>query len=542
MAMRFEAPRTAAKGAFRPGESERHTSIDPGQIDAVLLDLDGVVTETAKAHAQAWKATFDEYLRKRAAQVGGGYRPFKLPQDYERYVDGKPRYDGVASFLQSRGIYLPPGKEDDSPDKETTRGLGNRKNQLFLEAIRHHGVGVYRSSIEFIRRAKSHRLKVAVVTSSRNCREVLEATGISDLFDTRVDGVVAKEWMLAGKPAPDTFLEAARRLGVKPSRAAVVEDAISGVQAGKAGDFELVVGVSRNGQPDLLRQSGADVVVSDLADLEFGEEGQEMTAIAPPAFEKLDELWARIGNRRVAVFLDYDGTLTPIVERPDMAVMSQDMRATLSALSERSPVLVISGRKCGDVERLVGLKGITCAGCHGFDIAGPEGSELLHEEIAGYVPIIAQAARDLDRQLASIAGVMVEDKTYALAVHFRMVSPEDVGRVEHIVDAVAAQHPALRKTGGKKVFELRPNMDWDKGKAVLWLLGELDLNDADVVPLYIGDDITDSDAFDALHGKGFSFLVAERPQATSANYRLTDTAEVRSFLNELTAVLEEREA
>ncbi|MDJ0945140.1 MAG: trehalose-phosphatase [Kiloniellales bacterium] len=507
-----------------------------------MLDLDGVVTETAKTHAQAWKATFDEYLGERAARVGGTYEPFDLVQDYQRYVDGKPRYDGVASFLRSRNIYLPPGEDSDPPDRETVRGLGNRKNQFFLKAIRHSGVEVYGSSIDFIKRAKSHRLRVAVVSSSRNCREVLEATGIGDLFDAQVDGVVAKEWMLAGKPAPDTFLEAARRLGVEPSRAAVVEDAISGVQAGKAGNFELVVGVSRNGQPELLREGGADVVVSDLSELSLKKGEHGMSALAPPAFENLDALWARIGQRRVAVFLDYDGTLTPIVERPDLAVLSDDMRTTLAALAERCPVLVISGRERGDVERLVGLKGIIYAGSHGFDIVGPAGAELPHEKIAGYAPIIAQAAGELDRQLASIAGVIVEDKTYALAVHFRMVSPKDVGRVERIVDSVAAQHPALRKTGGKKVFELRPNLDWDKGKAVLWLLGALDLNDTDVVPLYIGDDITDSDAFDALHGKGLSFLVAERPQATNADYRLSDTAEVQRFLKELTAVIEEREA
>ena len=546
MTMKAEVQTPAAEASFRllgsAGDPGRRVAIDPGALDAILFDLDGVVTETAKTHALSWKATFDEYLRERAARVGGIYEPFDLAQDYDRYVDGKPRYDGVASFLQSRDIYLPPGGDGDPPDKETIGGLGNRKNQLFLEAIRRGGVEIYRSSIDFIRQAKSHRLRIAVVSSSRNCSEVLKAAGIGDLFDAQVDGVVAKEWMLAGKPAPDTFLEAARRLGVKPSRAAVVEDAISGVQAGKAGDFGLVVGVSRSGQPELLRESGADVVVSDLSELSLETSEQGMSTIALPAFENLDELWTRIGKRRVAVFLDYDGTLTPIVERPDLAVLSEDMRATLTALAARCPVLVISGRERGDVERLVGLKGLIYAGCHGFDIAGPEGAGLPHEKVVGYAPIIAQAARDLDRQLASIRGVIVEDKTYALAVHFRMVSPEEVGRVEPIVDAVAAQHPALRKTGGKKVFELRPNMDWDKGKAVLWLLDALGLDTAEVVPIYIGDDVTDRDAFDALRGRGLSLLVAEEPQATSADYRLHDVAEVRRFLNELTAVLGGKEA
>ncbi len=540
MTMRAETPNRTARQTRRPKTSEERVLIDPAELDAILLDLDGVVTETAETHARAWKATFDEYLRQRAARVGGSQEPFDLKQDYERYVDGKPRFDGVASFLQSRGIYLPPGEDGDPPEKETIRGLGSRKNQLFLEAIRRKGVEVYGTSVDFMKRAKAHRMRVAVVSSSRNCREVLKATGIGELFDAQVDGVVAKEWMLAGKPAPDTFLEAARRLGVKPNRAAVVEDAISGVQAGKAGDFKLVVGVSRHGQPELLRQSGANIVVSDLSEISFGEGKRAVNKIAPSAFEKRDELWARVGNRRVAVFLDYDGTLTPIVGRPELAVLSEEMRETLAALSQRCPVMVISGRDRGDVERLVGLKGLVYAGCHGFDIAGPEGPGLSHLEASGYAPIVAQAARDLERELAPIPGIIVENKTYAVAVHFRLAGTEDIGRVEHIVDGVVARNPQLRKTGGKKVFELRPNMDWDKGKAVLWLLDALDLDTAEVVPLYIGDDVTDQDAFDALHGKGLSILVAQDPQATRADYRLADPAEVGRFLEELTAVLAER--
>ena len=538
--MRAETPNRPARQTRRSQISKERVSIDPAELDAILLDLDGVVTETAETHARAWKATFDEYLRQRAARVGGSQEPFDLKQDYERYVDGKPRFDGVASFLQSRGIYLPPGEDGDPPEKETIRGLGSRKNQLFLEAIRRKGVEVYGTSVDFMKRAKAHRLRVAVVSSSRNCREVLKATGIGELFDAQVDGVVAKEWMLAGKPAPDTFLEAARRLGVKPNRAAVVEDAISGVQAGKAGDFKLVVGVSRHGQPELLRQSGANIVVSDLSEISFGEGKRAVNKIAPSAFEKRDELWARVGKRRVAVFLDYDGTLTPIVDRPELAVLSEEMREVLAALSQRCPIMVISGRDRGDVERLVGLKGLVYAGCHGFDIAGPDGPGLSHLEASGYAPIVAQAARDLERELAPIPGIIVENKTYAVAVHFRLAGPEDVGRVEHIVDGVVARNPQLRKTGGKKVLELRPNMDWDKGKAVLWLLDALDLDTADVIPIYIGDDVTDQDAFDALHGNGVSILVAQDPQATRADYRLSNPAEVGRFLEELTAVLAER--
>ena len=499
-------------------------------LDAILVDLDGVITETAKTHAQAWKRMFDEYLKGRAERLSGSHEPFNLKRDYKRYVDGKPRMEGVACFLQSRNIYLPRGEESDLPGKETICGLGNRKNQIYLNTIRQQGVEVYQSSLDFIRRIRRRGLRVAVVTSSRNCGEVLRDADISDVFDAQVDGIVAREWMLEGKPAPDTYLEAARRLGVKPGRAAVIEDSISGVQAGKAGNFGLVIGVNRAGDAELLQQSGADVVVSDLGELELENADSEARPIPQSALEKRAEIGVRIRNRRLAVFLDYDGTLTPIVERPELAVLSDEMRATLKVLAAQCPVFVISGRGRKDVERLVGLTEILYAGCHGFDIAGPAGMEIRHEEGAGYLPVVAQAARDLQRRLGSIEGVIVEDKTYAIAVHYRLVKAADMHRVTHIVDDVLAEHPVLRKTGGKKVFEFRPNINWDKGKAVLWLLDALELNRSDVVPFYVGDDVTDQDAFRALEGRGISILVTEEPKPTCADYLLRDTNEVRMFL------------
>lgn len=522
-------------------EANRY-ELDVEQLDAILVDLDGVVTETADVHAAAWKAAFDAYLQERLTQLDGVYRPFDLDDDYKRYVDGKPRYEGVASFLQSRDIYLPPGEESDPPDKETVCGLGNRKNEIFLETIRRRGVQVYPTSVRFIRQARSRGIKVAVVTSSRNCREVLEAAKIADLFDAQVDGIVAREWMLDGKPAPDTFLEAAHRLGVDPRRACVIEDSASGVQAGKAGDFGLVIGVSRDGRPRLLEQCGADIVVSDLGELAIGDDDPASAMPVPLALDRLAEIKARIRNRPVAIFLDYDGTLSPIVDRPEDAVISDEMRAAIRELAGRCAVVVISGRALEDVTRRVGLETVIYAGSHGFDIAGPSGRGIQHKEGADYVPAIARAARDLRRRLGSIEGVIVEDKTYAVAVHYRMVKAGRLGRVKQAVDSVLARYPSLRRTRGKKVFELRPGMDWDKGKAVLWLLHALDLESRRVVPFYLGDDVTDRDAFRALRGKGISILVAEEEQATTADYRLADPSEVQTFLQKLAAILGERDA
>ena len=239
----------------------------PDGTRGCLFDLDGVITKTAKVHNAAWKEMFDSYLRDRSRRTGEPFVPFDPVRDYDEYVDGKPRADGTRSFLASRGIELPEGGDDDPPDAETVRGLGARKNQILLQRIRTDGVEVYESSVRYVHAVRDAGLRPAVVSSSANCREILAAVGIEDLFEARIDGVVAKREHLRGKPAPDTFLAGARAVGLEPQEAAVFEDALAGVQAGRAGNFGLVVGVDRVGQADELRAHGADVVVNDLADL-----------------------------------------------------------------------------------------------------------------------------------------------------------------------------------------------------------------------------------------------------------------------------------
>ncbi|HZQ78803.1 MAG TPA: beta-phosphoglucomutase family hydrolase [Acidimicrobiia bacterium] len=238
----------------------------PDGIRAGLFDLDGVLTKTATVHAAAWKEMFDDFLRARAAETGRPFVPFDLHEDYDRYVDGKKRADGVRSFLASRGIELPEGSPDDPPAAATIHGLGNRKNELVLARMA-DGVEVYPGSVRYVEALRDAGLPRAVVSSSANTKTVLAVTGLDKLFDTVVDGVVADRENLAGKPAPDTFLAAARRLGVPPEQAAVFEDALAGVEAGRAGKFGCVVGVDRVGQADDLRRHGADVVVTDLAEL-----------------------------------------------------------------------------------------------------------------------------------------------------------------------------------------------------------------------------------------------------------------------------------
>jgi beta-phosphoglucomutase family hydrolase len=254
----------AARSTRQP---ESKYAITRDQYDAVLLDLDGVITDTASVHAACWKQMFDEYLQKRATLRGEIFRPFDPAVDYRLYVDGKPRFDGVRDFLTSRGIQLPEGSTDDLPEAETVGGLGNRKNDLVNKIIEEAGVEPYEGSVKLIRQLRHRGFKIAVVTSSQNCAAVLRAAKLEAFFDIRVDGNMILAEHLAGKPAPDTFLMAATLLRVEPSRAVVIEDALSGVEAGFNGNFGLVIGVARKGNAEELRRHGAHLVVNDLGEL-----------------------------------------------------------------------------------------------------------------------------------------------------------------------------------------------------------------------------------------------------------------------------------
>ncbi len=234
-------------------------------FDAVIFDLDGVITQTTLIHGTAWKKMFDEYLLYREQKYGDLFREFTHVPDYLQYVDGKSRYEGVISFLASRGVSIPYGDPSDSPDAETICGLGNRKNQFFNMVLEEQGIEVYPSTTRLIKELKAAGIMIGVASSSKNCKPVLEKTNLLSLFDVRVDGVVSAEANLKGKPEPDIFLFAANQLGVAPRRTVIIEDAVSGVQAGKKGGFGLVIGIAREGNQKELKANGADTVVIDLA-------------------------------------------------------------------------------------------------------------------------------------------------------------------------------------------------------------------------------------------------------------------------------------
>ncbi len=245
----------------------QNAEININKYLAVIFDLDGVITHTARVHAAAWKRMFDEYLKKRGDREGKEYRPFDDEKDYYRFVDGKPRYEGAESFLESRGISIPYGSPQDPVDRETICGLGNKKNQYFLEHLKENGVESYPSTRDFVQKMRASRKRVAVISSSRNAQAVLEASGDLDLFPVVVDGEEASKRRLKGKPEPDIFLEAARRLEVSPENCIIIEDALSGVEAGRAGGFALVIGIDRSGKNTELKSRGADIVVNDLSQI-----------------------------------------------------------------------------------------------------------------------------------------------------------------------------------------------------------------------------------------------------------------------------------
>ncbi|WP_199533347.1 trehalose-phosphatase [Rhodovulum sp. 12E13] len=497
-------------------------------IAAVVFDMDGVVTDTAGAHFAAWKRVFDKVLEARGEDAAF------TRDDYLAHVDGIPRHDGVRQFLRSRGIELPEGADDDD-GLGTIRGIGNRKNRYFREWLEGNRVTVFDDAVELIDELKKGGIGVGVFSASRNAPRVLESAGIAELFGATVGGADAHERDLSPKPAPDQLVETAQRLGCAPSEAAVVEDAVAGVQAGAAGRFGLVIGVDRQADSGrhrhALRSNGADLVTRNLRQLCLPEGGIRFLDRLPLVWDRMDDIRDRLGSRPLSVFLDFDGTLSPIVADHRDATISEETRTAVARLAGRCPVAVISGRDLGDVRERVGLDGVIYAGSHGFDIAGPDVLEARPDEAEGFLRPIDDADADLREALSGIQGADVERKTFSVAVHYRRAAEAAVAAIEDAVDRVVARHEKLRKGRGKKVFEIQPRADWDKGRAVEWLLAHTRLGGGDALPIYLGDDLTDEDAFSALGESGLCIAVRGDSRATLADYALADPQDVRRFVD-----------
>ncbi len=464
-----------------------------------VLDLDGVLTDTAAQHERAWAAVF----------------PGLTHLEYLQHLDGLPRLDGVRTLLAARGRPI---------DEGEVERLGQAKNTRFREILARDGVDVLAENVAAVRAWRRRGVAVALVSSSRNTARVLAAAGLEDLVDVRVDGEVAAALGLAGKPAPDLFAHAVRELGLPPRDCVAVEDAEAAVEAAAAAGIGRVVGLRRSGPLRPLWERGADAVLRSLVDVR-----SEVARDLPDARSATDGLLARLAGRRPALLLDYDGTLSPIVDDPGAAVLADGMRDALLAARAVAEVAVVSGRGLDDVRARTDLPGLWYAGSHGFEILDPDGRLEVHGEGRGAVPDLGAAADALEADLGDLPGVLVERKPFAIAVHFRR-APSLEERVVARVFQEADARGSLRASPGKAIVELRPDVRWDKGRAVDRLVGSMA---ADALPVYVGDDRTDEDAFWALLGRGLGVLVGDHGGETAAHLHLADPDGVRELLRQL---------
>ena len=527
--------------AGAPGRADgRAADPEDRAVDAAIFDMDGVVTDTARAHFAAWKAVLEEVLAGPAGGVAGEARTFG-EDDYFAHVDGLPRLEGVRRFLAARGIALPEGEPSDA-GLATVHGIGNAKNARFLAFLARERVAIFRDAAALVAALKRDRIPVGVFSASRNAAAVLESAGILDHFDVRLDGSDASAADLPGKPDPAMLVETARRLGAAPERTMVVEDAVAGVAAAALGRFRWVVGIDRSADPDgahgaALRSNGADIVTRDLRRLVTVAGRLRQVNRLPDALDHADEILARAEGRPLAVLLDYDGTLSPIVPDFRAAVISDAMRAAVERLAARARVAVVSGRDAEDVRARVGLDGIAYAGSHGFDIRLADGSAREAEGAAAFLPALDGAEARLREGAAAIPGAEIDRKRFDVTLHHRRVADADRLAVERLADAVEAAFPTLRRTRGKMVVQFQPKLAWDKGRAVRWLLAETPLGADGALPVYLGDDVTDEDAFAALPAPGVGIAVGAAANLTTADFALADVERVRCFLEAIAAAV-----
>ena len=506
-------------------------------IKAAVFDLDGVITRTAIIHAEAWMEMFDLYNDRRKKNGQKPYESFSIDKDYPLYIDGMPRYNGVRNFLESRNINLPWGDPRDPAQKDTICGLGNHKNEIFLDKLDRQRASIIRPNVKVAKQWKQAGLKTAIVSSSKNCQRILKSVDLETMFDVRVDGVISAERKLKGKPEPDTFLEAVEELGFRPEEALIVEDALAGVEAGSKGQFKYVIGIGYGDDVQKMKELGADEVVKTLEDLDLRiESNLKSHNELPDALNQINQIVKDWSGKKIFLFLDYDGTLSPIVEEFDKAFLSDDMRKVINEVSKLCQTAIVSGRGMDDVKKRVKIEDLYYAGSHGFEISGPNNFYYEIEKARKLIPALDNIEKELRQTFIHVEGVKFERKKFALAVHYRQAPVEEESNIKQRVNKLVENYPGIVQGKGKKVIEIKPNVYWHKGKALNHLLGVLNDKNEPSYVIYIGDDITDEDAF--LHiRQGSGILVGSHGERTFAKYHLSDVEAVKKFLLKITKEL-----
>ncbi len=486
--------------------------IDPRRLDAVAFALEGVFVGTADLRGEVW----DHFYRQRFPD-----HPPLPGHDYVRIVADTSLTDAITDGLAGVGVPLPEGAPYGSPTAEAARGIANLLDREFADRIARGGIPVQDAAVDLARRVRGAGLRIAVYCAEPRRTAILDAIG-------------GAETMLAAEAQPRTLDEAVRRLGADPARTAVVVGGPSDLAAARRGGFALVIGVARPGDEKLLRRAGAHVVVTDVARIGFRSGTRPLSRI-PDALTSRHQSAALLRSRHPAVFLDFDGTIADIVAQPTAATLVEGVASELARLARHCPVGIISGRDLADVRARVGVPGLWYAGSHGFELVGPDGQHYENEEASDAEPDLVRITSTLCERLGTVPGVLVEGKRFAVSVHYRNVDAERVDEVISTVRAAVAEEPRLRATSGRKIVEIRPDVDWDKGRALVWALGHVGAS-SDVLPIYVGDDLTDEDAFDAIEDSGFGVVVRhteDGDRRSAARFAVDGPAQVHELLQRI---------
>lgn len=497
------------------------------KIKGIIFDMDGVITQTATLHFKAWKITIENFF----TQIFDEKKLF-TENDYFHYLDGMTRKEGVANYFLNIGLSEDMLKGIYKNLEECIEDLCKKKNTLLLQILSEETVECFPDSLKFIEFLLLQDYKIGLISSSKNCLPILKKTQIDNIFSVYVDGLFCEQMNLPGKPHPAIFLEAAKRLDLLPEECLIVEDAIAGVCAAKKGGFGVVALDRKNKLYKDFLKFQPDFVLNDLSSNQtFLYHQLRKHATLQPGFKSLSCIMDLIENEnQLAIFLDYDGTLTPIVETPDKAVLSQRMFHCLTQLSQNYLTVIMSGRELKNLKKLINVPTIFYSGNHGLEFIAPNDEIVSYQVGEEFKEELSFVYLHLVSLLRTIEGCIVENKKYSLSIHYRLVSESKHLYISQVIDEVLSDCPNLIRHSGKKVFEIRPNIIWNKGVASAFILNNLKLKNPNIIPLYIGDDLSDEDAFETFDKGGITIKVMDQPETTKAHYFLNSPSEVENFL------------